>query len=123
MRNRRLRRRSTGSTGGRPVGSVVAGATLLLSSVVALTTAFATTARADDYYWPSPEAYAMEHDKKICNTVAETPTAHEIWAIVSIVMSQTNLNYKQTQRAIGYAIKASCPSYFPVFIDYLKKYP
>lgn len=123
MRSRRLRQRSDGSAGGFPVGSVVAVATLLLSSVMALTTAFATTARADDYYWPSPEAYAMAHDKKICNTVAETPIAHQIWAIVSIVMSQTNLNYKQTQKAIGYAIKASCPSYFPVFVDYMKQYP
>lgn len=99
-----------------------AAALAAMASAVALLTS-APVAQADDYYWSSPEAYAMAHDRKICNTVAETPTAHEIWAIVSIVMSQTNLNYQQTQRAIGYGIKMSCPNYFPVFVEYMNRYP
>ena len=59
----------------------------------------------------------------ICNELAADPQRHTIWAMVSVWMTQTNLNYGQLQQGIGYAIGHYCPQYNGIYQSYRSYYP
>jgi hypothetical protein len=48
---------------------------------------------------------------------------HTIWAMVSVWMTQTNLNYGQLQKGIGYAVANYCPQYNDIYQSYRSYYP
>jgi hypothetical protein len=63
----------------------------------------------------------------ICNYVGQEPTAHGIWAANSVLLSQQSvpyqLDYKQMQNAIGYAIQNHCPQYNSIYSAYRAQWP
>lgn len=69
-------------------------------------------------------AFGEKYHVRICNDVGQEPTPHGIWAANSVLLSQqTELNYKQMQAAIGYAIHNYCPQYNSIYSAYRSTYP
>src|SRR4051794_18953905 len=59
----------------------------------------------------SIQQFGDAYSTTICNELAADPQRHTIWAMVSVWITQTNLNYGQLRQGIGYAIGNYCPRY------------
>ncbi|MEW2484602.1 hypothetical protein AB0876_33980 [Mycobacterium sp. NPDC049093] len=71
----------------------------------------------------SIQQFGDAYSGAVCNELAADPQRHTIWAMVSVWMTQTNLNYGQLQKGIGYAIANYCPQYNGIYQSYRSYYP
>lgn len=78
-------------------------------------------AAADNYR--SIQQFGDAYSTTICNELAADPQRRTIWSMVSVWMTQTNLNYGQLQQGIGYAIANYCPQYNGIYESYRSYYP
>lgn len=81
----------------------------------------ASPASADQFR--SIQEFGDAYSGTICNELAADPQRHTIWAMVSVWMTQTNLNYGQLQKGIGYAIANNCPQFNGIYQSYRSYYP
>jgi hypothetical protein len=94
---------------------------LVLGAAVSLMVVPASPASADNYR--SIQEFGDAYSGSICNELAADPQRHTIWSMVSVWMTQTNLNYGQLQQGIGYAIANYCPQYNGIYQSYRSYYP
>jgi hypothetical protein len=99
----------------------VGRAVALLVVATGLTVAAAPSASADKYR--SIQDFGDAYSGSICSELAADPQRRTIWAMVSVWMTQTNLNYGQLQDGIGYAIGNYCPQYTGIYVSYRSYYP
>lgn len=69
------------------------------------------------------QQFGDAYSGQVCNELAADPQRHTIWAMVSVWMTQTDLNYSQLQEGIGYAIGSYCPQYNGIYQSYRSYYP
>lgn len=75
------------------------------------------------------QAFGDANYQVICDYVAQEPTAHGIWAAISVLLTQQiptysagGLDHRQMQSAVGYAIKGHCPKFSAAYSDYRSRY-
>jgi len=77
----------------------------------------------DTMHFTSIQQFGDVYSNAICSDLQADPTRHRIWIQVSVWMTQTNLNYGQLQKGIGYAIAKYCPQYNDIYSSYRSYYP
>lgn len=71
----------------------------------------------------SIQQFGDAYSGAVCSELAADPQRRTIWSMVSVWMTQTNLNYGQLQQGIGYAIGTYCPQYNGIYQSYRSYYP
>jgi hypothetical protein len=94
-----------------------------VAAVVAVGLAIPAASPASADNFRSIQEFGDAYSGTICNELAGDPQRHTIWAMVSVWMTQTNLNYGQLQQGIGYAISSYCPQYNGIYQSYRSYYP
>lgn len=109
---------STG-VGGFAMRSVLGGA--VVAALMGFAVIVAPPGRAD-----VSAAFGEENHQVICNLIAQEPTPHGIWAANSYLLTaqdvSLNMNYRQMQNAIGYAVSNHCPQFAQTYSAYRAKY-
>lgn len=82
-----------------------------------------TSGSATNGEYGSIQQFGDAYSTAICNELAADPQRHTIWSMVSVWMTQTNLNYGQLQQGIGYAIQTYCPQFTGIYKSYRSYYP
>lgn len=77
----------------------------------------------DTMHFTSIQQFGDVYSNAICSDLQADPTRHTIWTQVSVWMTQTNLNYGQLQKGIGYSIAKYCPQYNDIYSSYRSYYP
>lgn len=82
-----------------------------------------TAGTATDGKFGSIQQFGDAYSGAVCSELAADPQRHTIWSMVSVWMTQTNLNYGELQEGIGYAIANYCPQYNSIYQSYRSYYP
>ena len=105
--------------GGLAVRTVLSG--VIGAVLMGLATSVAAPCHAD-----ISAAFGEENHQVICDLIAQEPTPHGIWGANSYLLTaqdvSLNMNYRQMQNAIGYAVSNHCPQFAQTYASYRAKY-
>lgn len=96
-------------------------------SILGIATALASPSNATPVPTDPSGAFGEENYAVICNLIGQEPTPHGIWGANSYLLTEQpvslNLNYRQMQLAIAWAIAWHCPEYTAIYSAYRSRYP